>query len=59
MEALNIHFLNKNYARWRWKKVMIIGENGEKRLEFTKNCKVGDKIWVLDNNKWVDAKIYM
>ena len=59
METLNIHLLSKHYACWKWKKVMIIDKNGEKRLEFTENCNVGDKIWVLDNNQWVDAKIYM
>ena len=59
METLNIRLLNKHYACWRWKKVMIVDKNGEKRLEFTKNCKVGDKIQVIDNNRWVDAKIFM
>jgi len=46
-----------HYLVHKWPTVSTINENGEYEIKQSKYCKSGDLVWILEEEKLIEARI--
>ena len=58
MERINpIRSISKTYLNFCYKKVMVKDKKGEKKMVPVDTCQIGDKIYTLEDEKWIKTTI--
>ena len=45
------------YLKYKWPPVATINKDGEYEIKQSRHCKVGDVVWVLQGDDFVETKI--
>ena len=58
MERINpIRSISKTYLDFRYKKVMVMDKKGKKNMVPVDTVQIGDKIYTLEDEKWIKTTI--
>ena len=58
MEGITpIRSIAKAYLNFRYKKVLVKDKKGKKTMVPVDTCQIGDKIYTLEDGKWIKTTI--
>ena len=52
-----IRSITKAYLDFRYKKVLVKDKKGKKKMVPVDTCQIGDKIYTLEDGKWIKTTI--